>query len=75
MLKATKINKSNRKEFKMKEELTFEQAMQKLESSVKKFEEGMKLSQKCNKILEEAEKKITILVNGEEKDFDVNKVE
>ena len=32
MLKATKINKSNRKEFKMKEELTFEQAMQKLES-------------------------------------------
>ena len=35
----------------------------------------MKLSQKCNKILEEAEKKITILVNGEEKDFDVNKAE
>ena len=73
----------------MKEELTFEQAMQKLESianelendkvdidtSVKKCEEGMKLSQKCNKILEEAEKKITILVNGEEKDFDVNKAE
>ena len=73
----------------MKEELTFEQAMQKLESianelendnldldtSVKKFEEGMKLSQKCNKILEEAEKKITILVNGEEKDFTVDNVE
>ena len=43
--------------------------------SRKQFEEGMKLSQKCNKILEEAEKKITILVNGEEKDFDVNKAE
>ena len=65
------------------EELTFEDAMKKLEeianelekdnldldTSVKKFEEGMKLSQKCNKILEEAEKKITILINGEEKDF------
>ncbi len=68
------------------EELTFEQAMQKLETiaselendnldldtSVKKFEEGMKLSQKCNKILEDAEKKITVLINGEEKDFKLN---
>ena len=65
------------------EDLTFEEAMQKLEkiadelekdnldldTSVKKFEEGMKLSQKCNKMLEEAEKKITILVDGKEKDF------
>lgn len=73
----------------MEEVLTFEQAMQKLESianelendnldldsSVKKFEEGMRLSQKCNKILEEAEKKITILVNGEEKDFTVDNAE
>ena len=60
------------------EDLTFEEAMKKLEeitneledenidldTSVKKFEEGMKLSQKCNKILEDAEKKITILVDG-----------
>ena len=73
----------------MEEELTFEQAMQKLETianelendnldldtSVKKFEEGMKLSQKCNKMLEEAEKKITILENGKEIDFTVDNAE
>ena len=29
----------------------------------------MKLSQKCNQMLKEAEKKITILIDGEEKDF------
>lgn len=69
------------------EELSFEQAMQKLEAianelekddldldtSVKKFEEGMKLSQKCNQILQEAEKKITVLVNDEEQDFTLQK--
>lgn len=73
----------------MKEELTFEQAMQKLESianelendnldldtSVKKFEEGMKLSKQCNKILEDAERKITVLIDGEEKDFALEKEE
>ena len=32
-----------------------------LDDSIKKFEEGMRLSKKCNEILEEAEKKITIL--------------
>lgn len=71
------------------EELTFEEAMQKLENiadelekddldldtSVKKFEEGMKLSQKCNKMLEDAEKKITILIDGEEKNFVLDKEE
>ncbi len=45
-----------------------------LDESVTKFEEGIKLSKECNKILEDAEKKITILVNedGEikEKDFE-----
>ena len=65
------------------EELSFEETMQKLEkiaeelenenidldASVKKFEEGMALSQKCNKMLEDAEKKITILIDGEEKNF------
>ena len=65
------------------EELSFEEAMQKLEkiaeelenenidldASVKKFEEGMALSQKCNKMLEDAEKKITIVIDGEEKNF------
>lgn len=34
-----------------------------LDESVNKFEEGIKISKECNKILEEAEKKITILVN------------
>ncbi len=34
-----------------------------LDDSVAKFEEGIEISKECNKILEEAEKKITILVN------------
>ena len=34
-----------------------------LEDSIKLFEEGMELSRKCNDFLEEAEKKITILLN------------
>ena len=38
-----------------------------LDTSMEKFEQGMKLSKECNKILEEAEKKITILIkNGDE---------
>ena len=45
-----------------------------LEDSVSKFEQGIKISKDCNKILEEAEKKITILVNQEgemkEEDFE-----
>ncbi len=58
-------------------ELNFEQSMEKLEKivqelengdlnlddSIKKFEEGMKISKDCNKFLEEAEKKITVLIN------------
>ena len=38
-----------------------------LDESVEKFEEGIKISKECNKILENAEKKITILLenNGE----------
>ena len=35
-----------------------------LDESVKKFEEGIKLSKKCNEILEKAEKKISILINN-----------
>lgn len=34
-----------------------------LEESVCKFEEGINLSKECNKILEGAEKKITMLIN------------
>ncbi len=70
---------------KEKEE-TFEESMEKLENianelekndlsldeSIKKFEEGMKISKHCKEIIDNAEKKITILVDGEEKDFDVN---
>ncbi len=73
----------------MKESINFEDAMKQLEAiatelekgdlnlddSVSKFEEGMELSKKCNNILEEAKKKITILLNDgeniEEKDFKI----
>ena len=44
-----------------------------LDSSISKFEEGIKISKECNKILDEAEKKITILLqkdgNLEEESF------
>lgn len=60
-----------------KKEENFEELMQKLEEitdklekeqlslddSVKLFEEGMKISKKCNSKLEDAEKRITILIN------------
>ncbi len=38
-----------------------------LEKSVEKFEEGMKISKECNEMLENAEKKITILLENEGK--------
>ena len=61
-----------------KEETSFEEKMQNLEGivqelesgklnlddSMKKFEEGMKLSKKCTDYLDKAEKKITLLVQG-----------
>ena len=71
----------------MEENLSFEEAMKKLEEianelekndldldmSMKTFEEGMNLSKYCNKILEDAEKKISVLIETEdglvEKDF------
>ena len=73
----------------MKEDINFEDAMEKLEkiaeelesedlsldASVKKFEEGMELSKKCNEMLQNAEKKITVLINGEEQNFSVNNEE
>lgn len=45
-----------------------------LDESVKKFEEGIEISKSCSKILEDAEKKITILIkdsngNIKEEDF------
>lgn len=64
----------------MSEELNFEESMKKLEeianelekneldldTSVLKFEEGMKLSKQCSKMLEDAEKKISILIKNED---------
>ena len=38
-----------------------------LEDSIKKFEDGINLSKKCNEIFEEAEKKITVLVKKDDK--------
>lgn len=63
------------------ENIKFEEAMENLEkiandlenenldldTSLSKFEEGMKLSKKCNEMLENAEKKITILIQKDEK--------
>lgn len=44
-----------------------------LDESISKFEEGIKISKECNRILEDAEKKITILLekdgNIEEENF------
>ena len=62
-------------------ELPFEEAMKQLEAiatklekgdlsldeSVATFEEGMKLSKQCNKLLESAEKRITILIKDGDK--------
>ena len=71
-----------------KDEKTFEELMEKLEEitaklekenislddSVKLFEDGMNISKECNKKLEEAEKRITMLVETkdgfEEEDFE-----
>ena len=68
--------------------MNFEESMKKLETivtelengslnldeSVKKFEEGMKMAKQCNNILEETEKKITILLENDgelkEENFD-----
>jgi len=62
-------------------EIKFEEAMNELEkianelekgeldldSSLNKFEEGIELSKKCNEILEDAEKKINILLQKDGK--------
>ena len=37
-----------------------------LEESIKKFEEGLKLGKKCRKLLDEADAKIKLLVEGED---------
>ncbi len=64
-------------------EMNFEEAIQELETitrelekgdlsldeSVKKFEKGMEVSKKCNEILENAEKRITILLKQENEEY------
>ena len=44
-----------------------------LDDSISKFERGIKIAKECNKMLEDAEKKITILLKNddevEEKNF------
>ena len=61
------------------ENMKFEEAIKKLEEiakelengelgldeSVSKFEEGMKISKNCTKMLNEAEKRINILINND----------
>ena len=67
--------------------MNFEESMKKLETivtelekgdlnlddSISKFEQGIKIAKECNKMLEDAEKKITILLKNddevEEKNF------
>lgn len=63
----------------MAKEIKFEEAIKRLEDiakelesgelgldeSVEKFEEGMKLSKTCTKMLNEAEKRINILINND----------
>ena len=63
----------------MEEKISFEDNMKRLEeiatelekgdldldTSVSKFEEGMKISKECSEMLEKAEKKITMLIKGE----------
>ena len=62
----------------MSKEISFEDGMEKLEQianelekgdlnldeSVKKFEEGMKISKQCSDMLQDAEKKITMLIKN-----------
>ena len=40
-----------------------------LDDSIEKFENGMKISKECKEMLDNVEKRITILIDGEEKDF------
>ncbi len=43
-----------------------------LEDSIKKFEEGMELAKRCNEMLEEAEKSITVLIKKDDKIIEEN---
>jgi exodeoxyribonuclease VII small subunit len=43
-----------------------------LDESLALFEQGVKLAKSCREQLDNAEKKVKILVNGEKEDFEVN---
>lgn len=74
-----KEEKTNSIEKKVKKEKTFEESLQELEkiaiqlekgeldleNSIVEFEKGMKLSKECTKKLDDAEKRINILVQNE----------
>lgn len=67
----------------MKKDITFEDALKRLEEivkalesgntpledSIKLFEEGVQLSAYCNKLLESAEQKVTMLIKGDGEDM------
>lgn len=67
----------------MSKEIKFEEGMERLEQianelekgnldldeSVKKFEEGMKISKQCSDMLQEVEKKITMLIKNSDGEF------
>ncbi len=71
----------------MEKEKTFEESLTELEQiasnlengnlgldeAIKEFEKGMKLSKECSKKLDEAEKKINILVQGENGELEEEK--
>ena len=40
-----------------------------LDDSIEKFENGMKISKECKEMLDNVEKRLTVLIDGEEKDF------
>ena len=40
-----------------------------LDESIGLFEQGIKLSKECNDLLDKAEKKVSVLINGEKQDF------
>lgn len=40
-----------------------------LDESIELFEKGIKLSKECNDMLDNAEKKVSVLIGGEKRDF------
>lgn len=40
-----------------------------LDESLELFEKGIKLSKSCNEMLDKAEKKVSVLINGKKQDF------